>query len=1318
MRLLTKQIINLFLLIIIIIIVIGCSSKHTGQAHDETFQETFHSFTEIPGITPENIAAIESLKKKYEFFTFGMIPTTEAFQKENGEIGGYDALLCEWLTSLFGIQFKIQLFANDELLLKLNSGEIDFSGNMIPTAERRSIYSMTDTIAERKFIKIRLADSESPDEIQEDRPVRYALAENTPMEEAFASVMEEGTYETINAGNFTQAYSILLTKEADAYIASSIAEAAFTEYDNIIIEDFFPLIFNHVSMATAKKELEPVIEVINLALRNGSMSYLSQLYNKGYADYKKYKMSVWLTPEERDYIERNKNSKIPIAAFNNNYPLSFYNKRENKWQGIYFDIMEEASSLTGLAFEVAHNEGANWPEINALLTRGEAAVVPELVKTKERENYYIWTNKVILYDYYALVSKIEYRNISLNDILHIKVGMARNTIHASMFKRWFPNHVNIVEYDGIDQAFKALTNGEVDMVMTTQRRLMHLTHYQEIAGYKTNLVFNQPIETRFAFNKDEKILKSIIDKSLKLINLDGIIIQWTQKTYDYRVKLAEAQRPWLFGAIALTLVVLLLTLLFFLKSRDERKKLARLVEKTNEANRIKNVSIISMETILNSIDAMIYVTDPKTAEILFINDSMKKHYNISGDCTGKLCYKILQKDFDRRCSFCPCFQLDNEPDKPVIWEEHSTLTKRIYHNTDRYIAWPNGQTVHMQHSVDTTDLVEAREFAERSSRYKTSFLANMSHEIRTPMNAILGIAEIQLHNENLPDDIEEAFNKIYESGDLLINIINDILDLSKIEAGKLELVSVKYEIPSLINDTAQINSLRYESKPILFSINIDEKTPHDLYGDELRIKQILNNILSNAFKYTEEGKVEFSVSFEPDETESEYVTLVFCISDTGQGMTKNQINSLFDEYSRFNPDLNRSVVGTGLGMNITMLLINLMNGSIDVQSEPGKGSVFTVRIPQKRAGSAVCGIKTAEHLSNFKGTAVKKKTHFLREYMPYGSVLVVDDVESNIYVTKGMLMPYGLNIEAASSGFEVINKIKDGSSYDIIFMDHMMPKMDGIETTKILRSMGYTNTIIALTANALIGREEMFLKNGFDAFISKPVDSRELNLLLNDFIRNKKPPEVISEARKNQHEFERKIKNMVVNSKNKKTSTERETLLLHDIENAINVMGNIYKKLPDISDEELELYVTTVHGIKSVLINIGERELSDTALKLEKAGDNRDMKLITDETETFLNSLLPLIKKLKLIKDENEANNISAEISSDDDAYLRENLLKIKTFCEAFDKKAAKALLDELRQKTWTNDINSVLDEIALLILHSAFKKAAQTVQDFTEPLA
>lgn len=394
------------------------------------------------------------------------------------------------------------------------------------------------------------------------------------------------------------------------------------------------------------------------------------------------------------------------------------------------------------------------------------------------------------------------------------------------------------------------------------------------------------------------------------------------------------------------------------------------------------------------------------------------------------------------------------------------------------------------------------EIAEESNKAKGQFLARMSHEIRTPMNAILGIAEIQLQDESLPPEKLEAFGKIYNSSNTLLRIINDILDLSKIESGKLELIISRYEIASLLNDTAQLNITRINSKPIEFRLEADENMPSVLLGDEIRIRQILNNLLSNAFKYTAQGEVELAVFAEyADTEEDDDIMLNIRVSDTGQGMTPEQLNELFDEFTRFNPDDNRLVEGAGLGMNITHRLVKMMNGEISVESEPGIGSTFIVRLPQKDAGCGSLGREVSENLQNFRMRHSQlKKVSIKHRQMPKASVLVVDDVETNLYVAKLLMAPYNLSVDISTSGYEAIEKIKNGMMYDIIFMDHMMPRMDGIEAAGIINNMDKKIPVIALTANAVHGSKEMFLKNGFSDFLSKPISIIDLNIILEKWI--------------------------------------------------------------------------------------------------------------------------------------------------------------------------------------------------------------------------
>ena len=586
------------------------------------------------------------------------------------------------------------------------------------------------------------------------------------------------------------------------------------------------------------------------------------------------------------------------------------------------------------------------------------------------------------------------------------------------------------------------------------------------------------------------------------------------------------------------------------------------------------------------------------------------------------------------------------------------------------------------------------EIAVESSKAKSDFLARMSHEIRTPMNAILGITEIQLQDETLPQITKEALERIYNSGDLLLGIINDILDLSKIEAGKLALIVSSYDIASLIHDTVQLNIMRYESKPVDFKLEIDEKIPQLLNGDELRIKQILNNLLSNAFKYTDKGSIYLSISFVWDacgeSIDNHNLILVFRISDTGQGMTSEQINRLGCEYSRFNMEANRNTEGTGLGMNITRNLIRLMNGDLDIASTPGKGSVFTVRLPQVCVNDEPIGIELADNLMklNFANTMKIRTVQIKREFMPYGRVLIVDDVETNLYVAKGLMAPYGLSIDTAMSGFEAIEKIKQGCVYDIIFMDHMMPKMDGIESVKIIRGLNYTMPIVVLTANALAGQAEIFITCGFDDFISKPIDIRQLNFTLNKLIRDKRPSDVIKAAREQ--------KERLYGQRNK---TLVDFLLtesfLRDAKKSADFLETVYNNKFS-SDDDVSMFIINIHAVKSALANVGETRLSAEAAKLEQAGRDRDINRILLELPGFLELLFVVINKF-----ETQDRELKDKAAEGDRVLLKEKLNKIKTACSNLDRKEAKNLLAEIREKTWPHETNEQLATIARYLLHS-----------------
>jgi len=749
-------------------------------------------------------------------------------------------------------------------------------------------------------------------------------------------------------------------------------------------------------------------------------------------------------------------------------------------------------------------------------------------------------------------------------------------------------------------------------------------------------------------------------------------------------------------------------------TRDLREQKAMLAEIYKESEKSRTMAHW-YNSILNAIPLPISVTDADT-KWTFINAAVEKFLGITlEDAIGKPCSNW-------GTNIC------NTPDCGIACAKRGLKQTYFSEGDSSYqvdvtiLEDLDGTTMgYIEVVQDITNLklmAKKQADAEAANLAKSAFLAKVSHEVRTPMNAILGITEIQLQDEMLPAKTQEALGEIYNSGYLLLGIINDILDLSKIEAGKLELAPVNYDVPSLINDTVHLNVMRYDSKPIEFTLQVDENLPITLFGDELRIKQILNNLLSNAFKYTDSGKVSLSVAAENTEQgEVGQMTLVFRVSDTGQGMTAEQLNKLFEEYTRFNTEANRTTIGTGLGMAITKYLVKMMNGEISVKSDPGKGSVFTVRLPQGTvAESDVLGKELAENLGLFhlgRAAQMKKAPQIIREYMPYGRVLVVDDVETNLYVAKGLLAPYGLSVQTATSGFEVIDKIKDGASYDIIFMDHFMPKMDGIETTKKIRELGYTRPIVALTANALAGQAEMFVSCGFDDFISKPIDIRQLNAALNKLIRDKYPTETIEAARRLKGDLE---KNSINDNTADGTSqsfinAELAKVFARDAEKAAAVLEAIQKKEGNYGDEDMQAYVINTHAMKSALANIGETALSDIALELEQAGRAQDNTVMTNETPAFLNSLRTLIGKIK--PKEDEGGGIAD--ADNDRPYLLEKLAVLREACAAYDKKAAKAVVAELRQKTWSRPVNELLDAIAERLLHSEFSEVTSLAEAYAQ---
>ena len=585
-------------------------------------------------------------------------------------------------------------------------------------------------------------------------------------------------------------------------------------------------------------------------------------------------------------------------------------------------------------------------------------------------------------------------------------------------------------------------------------------------------------------------------------------------------------------------------------------------------------------------------------------------------------------------------------------------------------------------------ILETDRLLQVANDAKSQFLANMSHEIRTPINGIIGMNTMllkELDNGNTEDVMEYAKN-IQSASQTLLSLINDILDISKIESGKMEIVPVEYDLFSILNDCYNMNFIRALEKNLTLELEIEESLPAILYGDEVHVRQIINNLLSNAVKYTEKGSVLLRMSaIEQDDKD---VTLRIEVKDTGIGIKEENLEKLFQNFTRIDVEKNRNIEGTGLGLSLTKKLIDLMGGEIQVQSEYGVGSIFTVILKQGVASTHKMGSFDEKYRAYIQQ---EEKTNENR-IAPSARVLLVDDVRMNLRVAQGLLSSTLATIDIAGGGEECLQMMHE-KKYDIVFLDHMMPGLDGMATLKTLKAdnthPNQNTPVIALTANAIVGAKEMYMNAGFSDYITKPIQEKEILDVFFDYVPCENGTDMINVSKQNEKKLsESKAgENMNTttnyNSNNRNTDTSREDYSINTTEIPVvdsadsdadipsehikndNSERPLEERFPTLDielaftycmeDEELFLemideyliwetpneldgyfeaknwknYEIAVHALKSTSLNIGAKELSEHAKALEFAAKDSDIEYIKEHHSEVMDEYHKLIEDLK-----------------------------------------------------------------------------------------
>ena len=623
----------------------------------------------------------------------------------------------------------------------------------------------------------------------------------------------------------------------------------------------------------------------------------------------------------------------------------------------------------------------------------------------------------------------------------------------------------------------------------------------------------------------------------------------------------------------------------------------------------------------------------------------------------------------------------------------------------------------------------AKETAINASRAKSDFLANMSHEIRTPINAVLGMNELILR-ETENDNIRGYAVNIRNAGNTLLSLISDVLDFSKIEAGKMEIIPVRYDLALLLVDLRVMISERAEQKDLTFELKANPAMPKFLYGDNMRLKQCILNLLTNAVKYTQKGGITFSVDFAYIKDDKTSIMLQVKVKDTGIGIKPDDLKKLFTPFERIEEKRNRTIEGTGLGMSIVKRTLDMMGSRLSIESEYGKGSTFSFEVRQKIAENIPLG-----NLNEAHKKSIDEASHYTEKlYAPKAKILFVDDTPMNLQVVQGLLKHTGITLDTAESGAKTLEKVQQ-NEYDILFIDHRMPVMDGIETLHAINELSGNKSLgkpcIALTANVISGARELYIKEGFTDYLSKPVVPAELENMIRAYL----PPEYIEEV----PDFVN-----ASTSKNKKEDEATETISESEkesfpemkginIETALQNCGSaqllremfttFYSEIDTkkellcsfLENSDFENYRIKVHALKSESRLIGAFELSEEARKLEEAADEKKEAEILEKNPALMEHLLSFKEILKDYAPDNKKGSSKKKRLTK--KALNEELDNLDNAAKNFNPELADSVVEKLSGYKLPEDFVQVFENISSYAQQMDYINLSKVISEYRKDI-